>query len=85
MDYNNNRYLVCTTATLHVINEAYLIGNTKQWARPNLLGTHWVVEVEPSSTYYNASFAMDHAQTLVLLSGPEWSMDEEQFMSGNTP
>lgn len=76
MDYNNNRYLVCSTYTYNVIQGQYLIGGTKLWARPNLAGNKWIMEVEPGSPYYNLSFAKTHQEALEIVAGPEWT--EEQ-------
>ena len=76
MDYNNNRYLLCGESVINVISEAYIIGGTKLWARPNLAGTQWIVEVEPTSPYYNLSFAKTHAEALAIVAGPDWSEGE---------
>ena len=75
MDYNENRYLVVYESTLNVISELYLIGATKLWARPNIAGTRWIVEVEPGSPYYNLSFAKTHQEVLSIASSPEWTED----------
>ena len=77
MDYNENRYLVVYESTLNLINEQHVIGGTKLWARPNLAGTQWIVEVEPSSPYYNLSFAKTHEEALEIVASPEWSASDE--------
>lgn len=77
MDYNENRYLICFASTLNLISEAHVVGGTKLWARPNLAGTRFLVEVEPSSAYFNLPFAKTHAEALAIVAGPEWSEDEE--------
>lgn len=73
MGYNNNRYLVCGLTVYNVISEQHVIGGTKLWARSNLAGTQWILEVEPSSPYYNLSFAKTHEEALEIVAGPEWS------------
>lgn len=79
MDYNDNRYLVCGPTVYNVISEQYLIGGTKLWARPNLAGTQWILEVEPSSPYYNLSFAKTHQEALAIVAGPEWSEQDDEY------
>jgi hypothetical protein len=73
MDYNNSRYLLCGESVLNVIQDEYVIGGTKLWARPNIAGTQWIVEVQPSSPYYNLSFAKTHEEALAIVAGPEWT------------
>lgn len=77
MDYNDNRYLLCGESVLNVISEAHIIGGTKLWARPNLAGNRWIVEVEPSSPYYSLSFAKTHQEALEIVASPEWSAEDE--------
>lgn len=76
MGYNNNRYLLCNEAALDAIDEAQIVGGTKLWARSNIAGTQWLIEVEPSSTYYNDSAAKTHQQALEIVAGAEWTADE---------
>lgn len=75
MDYNDNRYLVCSESTFNVISESYILGNTKLWARPNVAGNRWIVEVEPGSPYYNLSFAKSHQEALAIASSSAWTED----------
>ena len=79
MAYNNNKYLVCGATVFNVISEQYVIGGTKLWARPNLAGTQWIVEVEPGSPYYNLSFANTHQETLEIVASSEWSYLDDEY------
>lgn len=79
MDYNDNRYLVVYASTLNLINEQHVIGGTKLWARPNLAGTQWIVEVQSGSPYYNLSFAKTHQEALAIVAGPEWSEQDDEY------
>lgn len=76
MGYNNNHYLLCETAALDAIDEAHIVGGTKLWARSNIAGTQWLIEVEVSSAYYNNPAAKTHQEALEIVAGAEWTADE---------
>ena len=79
MAYNNNKYLVCGESVFNVISEQYVIGGTKLWARPNLDGNRWILEVEPGSPYYNLSFAKTHQEALEIVASSEWSYIDDEY------
>jgi hypothetical protein len=79
MAYNNNKYLVCGATVFNVISAQYVIGGTKLWARPNLAGNRWIVEVQSGSPYYNLSFAKTHQEALAIVAGPEWSEQNDEY------
>jgi hypothetical protein len=76
MVYNNNRYADLDAATIAMLNEAHIVGGTKEWVRWNKTGTRGIVEVEPGSVYYNSLVAKTHQQILEVVVLPEYNADE---------
>jgi len=79
MDYNNNRYMVCAENTLSLMREEYLLPQSKKYARSNIAGNKWIVEVQSGSPYYNLSFAKTHQEALAIVAGPEWSEQNDEY------
>ena len=79
MDYNNNRYMVGAENTLSLMREEYLLPQSKKYARSNIAGNKWIVEVQSGSPYYNLSFAKTHQEALAIVAGPEWSEQNDEY------
>ena len=75
MDINDGKYADLPASTIDMVNEAHIVGGTKQWIRWNVAGTRGIIEVKPGSVYYTLSFAKTHAEMIDVVASSEWSAD----------